>query len=56
MHLADPPDSWTLMRLMRLMGTRVQTMRGPGVLWDQKGKEAWVILEASPKVWAALET
>jgi len=40
---------------MRLMGTRVQTMRGPGVLWDQKGREARVILESSPKVWTALD-
>jgi len=40
-HLADPPDSWTLMRLMRLMrlmGTRVQTMRGQGVFVGSEGQ------------------
>jgi hypothetical protein len=50
--LPDPPESWTL---TRLIGTRVQSIRGPGVLWDHKGREARVILDASPKVWTPLD-
>lgn len=50
--LPDPLDPWTL---TGLIGTRVQTTRGPGVLWDYKGREARVILDASPKVWTPLD-
>ena len=50
--LPDPPEPRTL---TRLIGTRVQTIRGPGVLWDHKGTEARVVLDASPKVWTPLD-
>jgi hypothetical protein len=50
--LPDPPESRTL---TRLIGTRVQTIRGPSVLWDHRGTEARIVLDASPKVWKPLD-
>jgi hypothetical protein len=50
--LPDPPESQTL---TRLIGTCVQTIRGEGVLWDHRGTEARVVLDASPKVWTPLD-
>ncbi len=50
--LPDPPDPWTL---TGAIGSRVQTTRGPGVLWDHKGGVARVVLDASPKGWTPLD-
>jgi hypothetical protein len=45
------PDSWTL---SGLIGSRVGTPRGPGVLWDHKAGEARVVLDTNPERWVPL--
>lgn len=51
--LPEPPDARTLYR--RLIGHRVDTVRGPGELWDVKGDEARVVLDSDPSRWVALD-
>lgn len=48
----EPPEPRTL---TGLIGTRVGTPRGPGVLWDHKGEEARVVLDADPSRWVPLD-
>ncbi len=42
--------------LVGLINTRVNTPRGPGVLWDVKGNEARVVLDSDPLRWVPLDT
>jgi hypothetical protein len=42
--------------LVGLIDTRVNTPRGPGVLWDVKGNEARVVLDSDPLRWVPLDT
>jgi len=51
-RLPEPPDA---RELLRLIGHRVETVRGPGELWDIKGNEARVVLDADPSRWVPLD-
>jgi hypothetical protein len=42
--------------LVGLINTRVNTPRGPGVLWDVKGNEARVVLDSDRLRWVPLDT
>jgi hypothetical protein len=50
--LPEPP---TVDGLYRLIDHRVDTVRGPGKLWDVKGDEARVVLDSDPSCWVALD-
>jgi len=50
--LPDPPP---VDDLYRLIDHRVDTVRGPGKLWDVKGDEARVVLDSDLSCWVALD-
>jgi hypothetical protein len=50
------PEAPSNRDLVGLINTRVNTPRGPGVLWDVKGNEARVVLDSDPLRWAPLDT
>ncbi len=41
--------------LTGLIDSRVDTPRGPGVLWDHKGDEARVVLDSDPSRWVPID-
>lgn len=50
--LPEPPP---VDALYRLIDHRVDTVRGPGKLWDVKGGEARVVLDSDLSCWVALD-
>ena len=50
--LPDPPR---IEEIYHLIGRRIDTVRGAGVLWDAKGGEARVVLDTDTSRWVALD-
>ena len=50
--LPPPPDKWSL---YALVGKRVNTLSGPGVLWQVFSGEVRVVLDSDPLRWESLD-
>ena len=50
--LPDPPR---IEEIYHLIGRRIDTVRGSGVLWDAKGGEARIVLDTDTSRWVALD-